>query len=561
MNAAELEEFHRLAYSEKSNFLEFVSRIGRQGLQRIFKFPGEDFSFWWFSIIAEKATLKSDAYSKVISLLLAQDKKPTKKTFKKIIKETFFYQAAVAFLESLRYLIECIYIKYTFKHSAYRKSALKEHNYILVSYFPLHNKITAEKGVFENCYFEPFHKILEKECKGFYSHLCIPTNLNGYTLHGSVRLANVFTQSQTIFFLGEFLKPEHLLLFIVYYFYFFAKFLCNIGKIKSILEYGHGGKKINVWRLFKEDFYRSFSGVYFAQSLWYILLFKEFTKYIRPYAKISVVFENQSWEKALYIYANKVKATTIGFQHAAVPELLLNYFNVQQEIRKDNFLEGCPLPDYVATVGRMPAELFIKYGWPRDRVFIWGAQRFENLKGLDNSYVPRKIKEDYFVCAFSIDALEAQKLLLMLNEAFSEDMDYKIFLKSHPTMDLKKIVKKIGVNLNPGIFIHTDADLSEIIPHAKGIIVTESSSSFFALACSIPIITPRFAGKLDCSPLSYVSDIPIYIYSPEQLLYVCNQIATEQWNYDINGKGRKFLKEYLYFPKDNGEYLEKIAIL
>ena len=90
---------------------------------------------------------------------------------------------------------------------------------------------------------------------------------------------------------------------------------------------------------------------------------------------------------------------------------------------------------------------------------------------------------------------------------------------------------------------------------AKGIIVTESSSSFYALLMAA-LIAPRLEDKIDCNPLSYVSDIPIYVSSDEGLRNICEQITVG--GSPLDSKVGEFLNNYFYFPTDTSEYLDKI---
>ena len=89
-------------------------------------------------------------------------------------------------------------------------------------------------------------------------------------------------------------------------------------------------------------------------------------------------------------------------------------------------------------------------------------------------------------------------------------------------------------------------------------IVTVSSSSFFALAKGCPVIIPRFKNRIDLNPLSYISDIPFYVYSAQQLREICDKIVTSQEPTIPIEKYHKFLDNYLCFPKHNEEYLKKI---
>ena len=86
MSIATNKAYHNLAFSEKDSFLNFIYKLGEMGLKRIFKFPKEDFSLWWFSLIAEKPPLKTDSYEKLISFLLSQSTRQQRKTLKEQAK-------------------------------------------------------------------------------------------------------------------------------------------------------------------------------------------------------------------------------------------------------------------------------------------------------------------------------------------------------------------------------------------------------------------------------------------------------------------------------------------
>lgn len=562
MDSSNTKEYHKLAISEKENFLVFIYNLGEKGLKQLFRFPEKDFSLWWFSLIAEKPPLKSDCYEKLISFLLTPDQKrcfdeDNKGDIKAIISQIIHGLHYLFY-----YMLSIIRIKLFLKNSKKRHDSLRFKKYIIVSYFPLIDKTKAAKNIFENRYLAPFHRILDEQNKNEYAHICLQTKIEGYGFREALDLANRFNRHQTLLFLEEFVRPTHLFLFAFYYLYFLSIFIFNLKFIKKTCLYNYKGTTYNIWHILKRDFYNSFCGYNLITSIWFILLFSQLTKNLNKNSKIIAICEMQWWEKALYIFAKKRGITTIGYQHSIVPELILNYFNSVKEIDGRDAMKSCPLPDYLGTVGDITAKLFIKYGWPRQRVFVWGAQRFEYLKDLENFSVPWKDKKDYFVCAFSIDSREMEKLLLLLDSAFKGSVNYKIILKNHPAaVNLKQMINKLNLKLDPNIFEISDESLQNLLEWAKGLIVMESSSCFYALACSIPVIVPRFMNKLDCSPLSYISDIPTYVYSPEEFRQVCEKIINSSESPVSQEKWNPFLKGYLYFPENNNEYLEKIRCL
>jgi surface carbohydrate biosynthesis protein (TIGR04326 family) len=441
-----------------------------------------------------------------------------------------------------------------------RRRGLARAEYLIVSYFPLVNKEAAKESIFENGYLGSFHKELRENHEGKYSHILINIKTCKSNLKDSITLAKSFTEKQSLFFIEEFLKPAHFVRYLFYYIYFSAIFIFNIGSIRKKAVYNYQAQEYDVWDILKPDFYSSFCGPNLASSILYTLLFEELSKDFISSMKILSVCEMQGWERALYIFAKKSKATAIGYQHTILPELLLNYFNAPEEVNGGNPADRCPLPDYMATVGDISAGLLRKYSWPEDRVFVWGAQRFSSLIGAGPADIPWERRKDCIVVAFSIDKIETENIIRLLSMAFKGKRNYKIVLKGHLTQDIRKIVGGMDVKLDSGIFEYADESLVDIIRYSKGMIVTESSSCFYAAAYGLPIIVPRFSGMLDLSPLAYITDIPRYVYSPEDLVMACEGAISSRPSVDYQNRCSKVFNDYLHFPKNDTEYADKIFL-
>lgn len=557
MKPSDIEYYHALALSEKENYLKFVYELGEGGLKKLFKFPGEDFSFWWSSLIAEKSTLKSDVYSRLIAFLAEKRGDKVEENFKNNVKDTMWFNLLSGPREFFRFFARIIYIKILMRRFNKRKRELSAKHYIIASYFPAVSNEAAKSGIFENQYLDQFHSSLEEK-GGDYSHILFAVNIHNNGLSDSLSLARKFYKKQSLFFIEEFFKIKHLFLWLFYYAYFISKFLLNFPVVRKSVKYEYEGRHYDIWHILKGDFYRSFCGPNLANSIWYAMLFKEIVAALNDKSKIVCIYENQWWEKALYIYAKKRNLTSIGYQHTIVPDLSLHYFSYCREIGNDDFIKNCPLPDYIATVGSTTAKLFIECGWPKERVFIWGAQRFRNLKDIINSPLSWDDKKDYIIAAFSIESIEIERMLSLLLRAFQTDTRYKVILKGHPSVDLQKVTEKLGMAFDTRIFEISREPLFDIIRRAKGIIATATSSSLFGLAYGIPVIVPRFADRIDCNPLSYITEAPIYVYSHEQLVSVCNNIMSSKSSPVDQDSFRKIFYDYFYFPEGKDAYFEKI---
>lgn len=552
-------DFHSTAYSEKANFINFVYSLGNEKMRNLFKFPGEDFSLWWLSLIAEKSTIKSDAYKNLISYLCFDDGKSIAK--RKGMKNNLLLNFGYGFWTLCIYLSQVIIVWLKVPNFKKRKARLCTDDYVIVSYFPYIDAKQLAENKFINKYLEVFHKTLQSSASKKFSHICIPVDIGGFRFSDSMRLCNKFQKGESLFLLHEFFNFGDLLLSIYYYLYFSVIFVFNLGWIKKQLKYPYKGNNFYIWDLFKSDFYRSFAGDNLAAAVLSILSFRKLISSINSKAKIITICEMQWWEKALYLNARKRGITTIGYQHSQVPALLFNHFNAPEELQEDTIFKHLPLPDYIATVGTITKQLFCEFGWPQERIIVWGAQRFEAFRNLDFLVVPWQEKEQYIVCALALDAWETKKIVRLLQEAFSSFPGYKIILKSHPVVNLEKIIKELGNNFNPKTFFVTSDSLDNLMKKAKAMIVTKSSASFYALAFGSYIVVPRFPRTLDCNPLSYVTDFLIYSYSAQELRSICDRIIYSEKGPSFYEQGKNFLREYFYFPNSDLEYLTKIENL
>jgi len=549
--------FHQLAYEQKKPYLEFIAGLAHSGLADIFRFPNQDLSFWWFSLIAEKSPAKTNAYQDLISLLSGNMSagKPGLRTRISGCWPAVFLKGWLAYFI---FVLRFFYIKLSFSGFGKRASGLKNRKYVLVSSFPFFDKAKARSGIFENAYFSSLNRIMDKNHPEDYAQICLQFDYGENNLFRDVHQARTFLKKSHLFFLEEFIRFGDLLWIAYYYLYFAAVGLINIKKVKTKFIYTYQENNINVWDIYKRDYNLSFNGIVSITSLEFIVMFRRLVSYLNKETKVIAAAEMHEWEKALYYACKKTGIISIAYQHAHLPELLLNYFNHSEELGEDGFIQYCPLPDYLATVGTASEQLLLNCGWSRDRVFVWGAQRFEQLRLLRQTK-KSDFKNNYFICAFSVLSSEVEQFLKLLAKAFPDYPGYKILLKSHALLDIRSIVNTFDLTLNKETFEFTTKNMEELITESQGMIVTGSSSCFYALACGVQIIIPIFSGRLDLNPLSYSTDIPFYVYSHGELRSICDSIINKTARLSAEEKLKCTLNNYLYFPEDEIEYFNKLG--
>lgn len=553
------EIFHQLAEGEKKNYLRFVHDLGERGLVREFVMPDSGFSLWWSSRVVEKSPLKSDSYRELIALLASGGAVRPKRTVIERLASSIPAQFAAGIFRICEFLIRCVYVKAVMRVFGGKARSLCGNEQVIVSYFPLVNEIKAGRGDFENGYIPPYHRACEADMAGRYSHVLYQVNMAGRGFAASVALAAKFSKRQSVFMLEEFFGLQRIFRVFFYYMRFSLKYILSARRIKGLFVYRYAGKDLDVSDIFSPDLVKSFCGSVLASGILHLYIFEEMVKRLKAECRVVCVCEMQWWERALYFYTAKRRITTVGVQHTIVPELLLNYYGDDADF--DPKRGGHPFPDHMAAVGRMSRDALVNGGWPRERVFIWGAQRFEDLNRMSEAPVAWNSRLDSFLCIFSVNDSDSARLLRLIREAFSAKGGYKILIKGHPAADINRLMARIDIALDDAIFECTTKPLHDIVPKVRGVILVSSSSCLYALRSATPVIVPVFSDRIDYNPLSYVTDIPVFTYSPEDLRSACDTIASSAESPCRQERFRQALEDYLYFPKDEGEYLEKIRAL
>jgi len=277
--------------------------------------------------------------------------------------------------------------------------------------------------------------------------------------------------------------------------------------------------------------------------------------------KILYFAEIQGWDKTLNIASSKREdIVSVGIQHTSVPLLLLNYFDHQEDFKGDDYLKYSPAPDYLGCVGPITQEIFIKNQWPAEKIFVLGGFRFQELDRSQECLAVPAAKDDrYIIVTLSNSPIETKEMLLLLKEAFSnKDLDFKILLKSHPCCPADKIAKTEHLNMSDNIFVYTNQSLQEIVLQSKAMIVKGSSAVFWALRNNIPVIVPLLYDIIDLSPVSGLSDLPVYVKDSKELYEAVENILNHR-SITSEAKSRDFLDSYLEVYQNNKQYYDNIT--
>ena len=598
-----LEYFHKTAFSERDNFIRFISQLGQaarfdsKNLREYFGFPGSSFSAWWLSSIVEKNPLKSDSYHNLIKLLTVFRLREESKSGKIITdidsprlcraiknnagnleykhvdlrgKErspripSFYVNLLKGLKEYFHLAYRAIVLVVNARGLGFRKKILKDTRFAVVTYFPLMDMESFRQKRFVNKYYTSLQGALENKYKERHVWLAItPPNIGGLSFRkcaGLGRQINLW--NYPLYFLEEWLSPKDLLFVLpVLYLYFLVKFIIKLPSLEKKMEYSKN--KIKIWDIFEEDWFSSFAGKVLMYGIWYYRAFGNISKKLKEGSTVMYPAENQPWEKALNAaFHGEEKFKTIGILHTTLPLLLLKFFDSENDLKetqKAGFV--MPMPDYLACNGKIPHELELASGWDKKRAFLWFAIRYQHLKKHLEKSVSWQARQNKILITLCVNPDELEEMLFYIQRAFKGDVGYRVIIKEHYSFPIHPFIKRLNINLDGNIFVVSDENLNAILPTVKAMILTSSSAALDAIAMGCPVIIPRLSSVVDMNPLSGISDLAIYTASPGQLRATVDEIMLKKETPLPRDKCREFIENYFRFFNSEKELLRDIEKL
>lgn len=587
--------FNNKAFSIREDYIKLIAdipdKITLRGvrLKSFFKHPFHAFSLWWFSLIAEKNTLKSKSYHQLSKFLAFRDiidqhqcgevyvdieddiladtiksyvdskgiiyscAKEPRKSRKSFPVTNVWINSLLRFLFLI---IRIFYVKRIMPGLNYRHSLLRQSKYLFLTFFPIIDKTRVKKGEFINLYYAPLQRALHKSDRERVTWLAMRVSVEGFTWRGSVKLGRrVNDFGKNLYFYEEWLRLKDIIVVLTLYFYFAIKFALVRPYIINRFKWGEDN--LEIWSLFKNEWDYSFFGWNLLETLIYYYSFRNIIGELQSNAKIIYLDENQAWSKALNL-AVKGKANgrvmTIGIQHTSIPLLYLQFFNSQRELRE------MPKPDYLLCSGRIPCNLLAEKGISNERIRVWGALRFQGFRKYVSYEIPWKGRKNKVVVALTINFEESKEVLRYVWESFRDGVDYEVVIKGHYACPVSSITKALDIDIGNSFSV-VETPLSKLLPEAKGLIVTGSTAALEAIACQCPVIIPGLIGVVDMNPLSGVSDLPIYVDSPRDLRKTVDEIVYGQKSPISYERCKELIQNYFEFLDSDDEFLRRIEAL
>lgn len=561
-------------------------QIASKSLKEWFLLPDERASTWWFSLLAEKNTLKTNAFFRMAQIQ-AVDKILSENSFDlcllsighrdfkqavgnllarhglnfqlvrpmnldkfsfRSMKTLIFPIDSLLFegLKAFAYLNLQLFraVKARAIMPSFRKRIKKIDNDLLfISYFPTVDKIAAQKGTLKNKYAIPLQEKLSELGKKI-TWLWMYVPLDGNSYGDALAYGKKFAKNDHInFFLEEFICLKVYLKTLWYWLRqlrFYLKLKKSIPDTILTANLTTSECALFVNRLMQKSFigHAGVQGILFLQV--YKRLFSQLTE---PHICL-YYSEMHAWENALNIASGQcsVSVRTIAFQHTSISKNYFHFLKSSKEFQGLDSRTTCPGPDILACNGDFTRD------WLRSN----GFKNTTKVEAIRHLYLydllkvePERLeKENVVLIAGSIDKRETMALIAMFHQAFpSKRNNFQIWLKAHPSLPFEKILKDTELNAEQAGYVIKNEPISELLRKSKITVAGSSTVSIEALAAGNMVILPIFPDKMFMNPLKGFEEFYTNPCTPEQLRNaIVRNLASE--NILDYGKIKTFISHY-----------------
>ena len=261
------------------------------------------------------------------------------------------------------------------------------------------------------------------------------------------------------------------------------------------------------------------------------------------------------------------KKSIIGIQHASMTKNKVVFrahsdeIDVYQHI--NDHINYIPFPDYYITQGYLAYNLMISNGFPKERCFVCGSPRFDNLYNLhkkmigpDYTKVSSKLKDGNLktiLVATSFSKYDSIQLIDLVFKAMA-CKDHTIIFKPHPNCPISDILKIYADKYPDVSFSLSDENINDLIMVIDLLVTTYSTVADETIAIGKPAISVHAGVHVNMSSFENL-DFNI-IQTSDELRKEMNYILTgNDTEFDVK---RKYLIEQC-FGKFDGHATERVV--
>ena len=262
-------------------------------------------------------------------------------------------------------------------------------------------------------------------------------------------------------------------------------------------------------------------------------------------ASLIYPYENHAWEKGYLLSLKELfpRALSIGYQHATLSKMHLNYFFSLQE------LGILPLPDRIVTNGDYFLNLFLENGYHPRQLVRGGAIRYNYLFSAETP--ASNAHEKYILVAIAQNPDLALEIVSLVLEAFRDFPQYRVVFRFHPGARLSQTIRKIQRNALPAHFsVSNSKSFEELLQGAGILLYQDSAAALEGAALGIPVIQVSSNHLINMDPLDHVPKIRHQVSTSLELQSKVKMFFLERsWqDKDLRDRGMKVLVSMFHHP-------------
>ena len=577
-------EIDREIAEVRSAIAAWSARFGREfiwgrTLKQWFLLPGERVSAWWFGLISEKNTFKTNAFFNMARLAavrnaLARDEYQAAaisvgerhwaralsrtatrsglpvvkiKTLRPVSwKERTKYvldglgiwgQLGYGFFAFLRFLYRGLKARHALKPLPFRRP--RPSAQLLISYYPAADSKALDEGLFKSKYYGPLPDKMEDWDQPV-DYILMHVGIGGTSFSQAVDQVREFVANgQNVSFLEEYLPVTTWVYCLAVWLRqaFIAYLLCPRAE-RAMAAPPSSIDGLPFMRLLWR---RSFYGSPGAEGILFYQAWKKAVQAASGVENIIYSMEWHAWEKALVAAAGTEGLRTIGFQHGAVSVNYFHFYYDPSETERTGRRTELPLPEVVALTGQAIIDQLAGCRLPG--VIPVEALRFLYVRHLLDREVPAKPEKPVLLVAGSISFAETKTLTAMVCQAFPRADGLEIWFKAHPMCPFEQVFQDMGVDAASAGYQIKGGGITDSLAVATVVFVPTSTVSIEALAFGCEVILPIVPDVMMMNPLAGFDDYYHTVHNGSELGRVVSGLIAGQGCKD-KSKYRGFVRDY-----------------
>ena len=206
--------------------------------------------------------------------------------------------------------------------------------------------------------------------------------------------------------------------------------------------------------------------------------------------------------------------------------------------------------------GKIPMQLLVDNGWPKEKIFVLGAVRYHELSKLLQEEIDWGRRPKKITIALSHAKFEVEELLSILKQAFCDNDICTFLIKPHILYPVRDIIRLVNSSYSGHNFkLCINEPLEDLMISSRAVITTGSTASLDGIICQCPVIIPKLSCRIVMNPLTEDNDgFAIYVSNQDELISAVTSVVNSKESPIEFSKIKPFINGYFAFAGTEDEY-------